>query len=335
MAHTLLRRAVEVAVARQSCLLPGTQERLAQRVRLCADGAGGERTAGAAPFAGSERAVLHPAKVRQHVTPAPAGIALRLPRVEIAGLPAHEHHRVDRARAAQELPARPVPGAIAERGFGLGPVHPVDARIVEALAVADRHPDAEAVVAAAGFEQQHAMAAVGREAIREHAARRSRRRRRCSRRSSTGGRVSEDAHQHGRERATTRGARGRSILGNLQGQSVARLLLQHFGQHLHAGRDLRRAHAAEPEHESPRRHLREREAADGRHGDAALLRGFRDRESPRVRGADGRWCGGRSGSARCRAGPRAAAARNGRAPRGARRRCAASAASARRSGPRR
>ena len=119
-ADALLRGAVEVGVARQPGLGAGAQERRrtagARRATTSADV---QRPAGAAPARRAARAVLELAEVRQHVGPAPAGIAAAPAQSsKSARLAAHEDHRVDRARAAEHLAARPVAGAAGERGSG-------------------------------------------------------------------------------------------------------------------------------------------------------------------------------------------------------------------------
>ena len=168
---TFLRFAIEVGVAGNPGFDARAQKRTAQRMRVGADVRDGDGSSGAAQRALAVRAVLELPEVRQHVAPAPARIAERFPSVVVLGLAAHEDHGVDRARAAEELAARPVAGPSGERGLGLGAVHPVDARLEEALAVADRHLHPETLVAAARFEQQHAVASARGQPVGEHAAR--------------------------------------------------------------------------------------------------------------------------------------------------------------------
>ena len=85
-------------------------------------------------------------------------------------LAADVDHGVDRARPAEHLAARPVARAPAEPRHRVGHEHPVDSRVVEGLAVADRHPDPEAAVAAAGLEQQHPEPPVRGQPVGQHAA---------------------------------------------------------------------------------------------------------------------------------------------------------------------
>src|ERR1700739_44253 len=47
-------------------------------------------------------------EIRQHVAPAPAGIAEFAPSVVVARLPTHNNEAINRARAAEHAPARPI-----------------------------------------------------------------------------------------------------------------------------------------------------------------------------------------------------------------------------------
>ena len=122
----------------------------------------------------AEEMVLVLLEERQHVVPAPAGEAELAPVVVVAGLAAHVDHGVDRRRAADHLAARIVQRAAVEAGHRFGLEHPVGARIADREQVTDRDVIPDPVVAAAGFEQQHAIARIGAEPVRQHAARRAR-----------------------------------------------------------------------------------------------------------------------------------------------------------------
>ncbi len=137
--------------------------------------------ADAVVLAGAEEAVLVLLEKRQHVVPRPAGQTQLAPVVVVAGLPAHIDHGVDRRRAADHLAARIIQAAAVEARLGFGLEHPVRARIADGEQIADRDVIPDPVVAAAGFEQQHAIARIGRQAVRQHAAGASPRRPRCSR----------------------------------------------------------------------------------------------------------------------------------------------------------
>src|SRR5581483_3428433 len=119
-----------------------------------------QRPTGAMEVAGAEEVVLDALVVWEHIAPAPSGIALRLPFIEIRGLAADIDHGVDRARSAQQLSAWHVIGATAECRDRLGPVHPIDAWIVVGLAVTDGDLHPEAAIGRARLEQQHAVTPV-------------------------------------------------------------------------------------------------------------------------------------------------------------------------------
>ncbi|MCY1228496.1 hypothetical protein D9M72_408170 [compost metagenome] len=114
--------------------------------------------------------VLRLLEERQHVVPAPAGAAELAPMVVVARLAAHVDHAVDRGAAAKHLAAGIAEGTAVEALFGGRRKAPVGARIVDAVEIADRNVDPVVVVAAAGLEQQHAMAQVFGKAIGKHAA---------------------------------------------------------------------------------------------------------------------------------------------------------------------
>ena len=97
----------------------------------------------------------------------PSGVG---PAVVVARLAAHVDHAVDARRAAEHLAARIAQHAAVQPGVGLGLVQPVGARVADAVQIADRDVDPGVVVAAAGFEQQHARVRVGRQPVGEQAA---------------------------------------------------------------------------------------------------------------------------------------------------------------------
>jgi hypothetical protein len=114
---------------------------------------------------------LGPLEQRQHLVPAPAGIAHLRPAVVILRLPAHVEQPVERRRPAQHLAARPVERAPVQPRIGFGTVAPVDARVVHRLEVADRDVDPRVPVAPARFHQDDRDPGIRREAIRQHAPR--------------------------------------------------------------------------------------------------------------------------------------------------------------------
>ena len=186
-AQALGAGAVEAGVARQAELIARAQPGPAKRVHLGRYIAHVQRPLVAAMRVmqrimqqavqrarqkgpGRRRKTLHAAKAAQRIAPTPARVALGGPALVIRRLPAHIDHGVDGARATEHLAARPVAAPAIERGLGLGEEPPVQPRVVEREAVADGHLHPRAPLAAAGFQQQHAVAAVLREPVGEHAA---------------------------------------------------------------------------------------------------------------------------------------------------------------------
>src|SRR5258708_27486498 len=96
-----------------------------------------ERAMCAMIFALPQGVVLDPPVVREDILPRPAAIAERLPFVEVLALTTDIDHGIDRTRPAQDLSARPIIDALREPGNRLGDVHPVEAAVIEGLAVAN------------------------------------------------------------------------------------------------------------------------------------------------------------------------------------------------------
>ena len=94
--------------------------------------------------------------------------------VVVGRLAAHVDHGVDRRRAADHLAARIGEAAAVEARLRLGLEHPVRARIADREQIADRNVEPDPVVAAAGFQQQHALAGIGGQPVGQHAAGRAR-----------------------------------------------------------------------------------------------------------------------------------------------------------------
>ena len=118
--------------------------------------------------------VLVPLEVGQHVVPGPAGVAHLPPQVVVARLPAHVDHAVDGGAAAEHAAARVVEAAAVEARL-LGRLEaPVGARVAHQVEVADGDVDPVVVVLAAGLEQRHAGARIGRQPVGEQAAGRAR-----------------------------------------------------------------------------------------------------------------------------------------------------------------
>ena len=94
--------------------------------------------------------------------------------IVVGGLAAHIDHGVDGRRAADHLAARIIQAAAVEARLRLGLEHPVRARIADREQVADRNVKPDPIVAAAGFQDQHALGRIGRQAVGEQAAGRAR-----------------------------------------------------------------------------------------------------------------------------------------------------------------
>src|SRR5690606_33154746 len=113
-------------------------------------------------------------EVGQHLLVRPAGIAEGGPAVEALALAAHVQQAVDRARSAEHAPAGLLDAPAAEPGLRLGLEFPVDARVEHRLAVPERNVDPRVRVPGTRLEEQDAVAAARRQAVREHAARAAR-----------------------------------------------------------------------------------------------------------------------------------------------------------------
>ena len=165
-----LVRRIEIGVVRKTLLSSRLDETMAQRMVIPTDVIDVERSVVAAEFAAAIGIGLRLAEVRQYVLPAPTRVAEVAPVVVILLLAADIDHRVDRTRSADYFAPRPVAAPIIDAGVGFGGVFPVDALVVEGLAIADRCLDPETPIAAARLEYQHAVPAVGAESIGENAA---------------------------------------------------------------------------------------------------------------------------------------------------------------------
>ena len=110
-------------------------------------------------------------KVGQRLVPAPGVVAGDLrPLVVITRLAAHVNHAVDARAAAQHLAARVAQAAAIQAGGGLGFVQPIGARIANAIQVAHRNMHPVVIVFLARFNQQHALAGIGTQAVGQQAA---------------------------------------------------------------------------------------------------------------------------------------------------------------------
>ena len=90
--------------------------------------------------------------------------------IVIGSLSAHRDHGVDGRRAADHLAAGIGQRTAVETGLGLGSKHPVRPRIADREQVADRDVKPDPVIVAAGFQDQHPVSRIGRQAVGDDAA---------------------------------------------------------------------------------------------------------------------------------------------------------------------
>src|SRR5580704_456965 len=90
--------------------------------------------------------------------------------IVIGGLAAHIDHGVDRRRAADHLAARIIQAAAVETFLGLGLEAPIGARIANGEQIANWNMKPDPVVAAAGLEDEYALAGICGQAVGEDAA---------------------------------------------------------------------------------------------------------------------------------------------------------------------
>ena len=172
-ADTLGVRAVEIVATRQAQFRGGRVEMALERMGFALDRGDCKRTV-APDLAGRADPPFEAIEDRLDVAPSPTGIAGIAPVVEVMRQAAAINESIDRAGSADDLAARPIGGAPIEPIVGIGAILPIDALVEEGLPIADWRPDPEPPVVAAGFENQNAVAAPFRQAVRQHAACRSR-----------------------------------------------------------------------------------------------------------------------------------------------------------------
>jgi hypothetical protein len=169
--EALLLVAVHVGGERIAGLATGLEEGLVQRI---AAGAGRDVQGSlAAPIVvGAARARLGALEIGQDVRVVPAGQPRLRPAVVVAGVAAHVRHAVDRRRAAEHPTARTVDAPPVHVGFGLAPITPVVALVLERIRERCRHVQLPGprVVDRARLEQQHADVGILAQAVGEHAA---------------------------------------------------------------------------------------------------------------------------------------------------------------------
>ena len=124
-------------------------------------------------FGGAAVMVFLPHEDWQNILPTPALEAHLPPAVVVGGLAAHVDHAIDGGAAADHLAARIGEGPAIETSFVLRTQHPVRTRVADREKITHRDMKPDPVVAAAGFQQQHAIARVLAQAIGKNAARRA------------------------------------------------------------------------------------------------------------------------------------------------------------------
>ena len=113
-------------------------------------------------------------EIRQDAAPGPVRLAGQLrPGVVVARLAAHVDHAVDRGASAQHPPARIAQAATVQPRLGLGRIHPVGARVADAVEIADGDVDPGIIVPPPRLDQQHAPLARGAQPVGQEAARRA------------------------------------------------------------------------------------------------------------------------------------------------------------------
>ena len=169
VADALLPLPVEVVVAGYTELVGCADQRFDQRMSAL-DVRGPQRAVGAVEFACAAHVVLELAEIGQHVGEAPSGIAERRPMVVIVALAANVDESIDRRRAAQRAPARPIHVAPIHLRLGLGVEAPIQRRMEHRFRVSDRNVDPRIAIARTRFEEQHRVAAIRGKAVGENAA---------------------------------------------------------------------------------------------------------------------------------------------------------------------
>src|SRR5580704_10764150 len=167
---TLLACTIEVVIARDAAVFRRGDNGL-NEFMLSHNATDPEPPAGSVQLVVPElRIVLELDEVRQDIVPAPPRISEIAPLVVVARLPADDDETVDRARAAEHAPARPInPPAVHVR-VRLGVEAPVERWMPHRLAVADGQMDPEISIARSGLEQGDAVTPVFGQPMPEDAA---------------------------------------------------------------------------------------------------------------------------------------------------------------------
>jgi hypothetical protein len=121
---------------------------------------------GAVKLVGAFVVVFMQLEIGQRLLPAPLVVAGDLrPLLVVARLAAHVDHAVDAGAAAEHAAARVAQLAAVQSGIFLGEIHPVGARVANAVQVTHRDVDPVVVVFFARLHQQDPLAGVGTEPV--------------------------------------------------------------------------------------------------------------------------------------------------------------------------
>ena len=173
IANAFLGGAIEVPIARHAGLYGGLHDGVDDRA-LEAAIADIEGAAGTVKGVGAALVVLGLLEVRENAGVVPSLAAALPPAIVVGRGAAHVDHAVQRAGAAEHFAARLVGRPPIQAGDRLALEFPVVDVVGVELVVADGDVDPGVVVAAAGFQEEHAVAAGFRETRGHRATRRSR-----------------------------------------------------------------------------------------------------------------------------------------------------------------
>ena len=171
--EAVLRRTVEIVVERIAGLVAGAQEHVRQRVDL-GQLVDRQPAVGAVIVGVAMLVALGALEIGEHVGIAPALVAELSPVVEVGPVATDILRAVEHERAADRLAARQEDAAPAQARLRLGIEEPVVAALLEQRRRQHRQIVDRVAAAAAGFEQQDRVPAVGAQALGQHAAGRAR-----------------------------------------------------------------------------------------------------------------------------------------------------------------
>jgi len=114
---------------------------------------------------------LHAPEIRGHIRESPSRASLVTPTIELFGIAPDIGHAIQRARAAENLAARPIDGLPVHARLRLGRESPGILRIGEEFADAERYVDPDVPILATGLKQQGSIPPAFGKASRKRAAR--------------------------------------------------------------------------------------------------------------------------------------------------------------------